>query len=132
MSYYAKLRAVLETADNATYANEDAHKIEADYTYGEGLVGYRVNATAAGETISLVPFGTFKALLIENLGTTASTYVTVGHKNAAAATVAVKVPIAAEGFHFYFTPDLSNAGAANLTLTASAGTIACRISVLAS
>ena len=129
MSNYSRVRAVIEKANNASYANTQTHVIEVTKQYDEGMVGVEIDATTGpATTFSLAPWTTIYYLAVENLGTTAATYVTLGYTNAAGATLAIKIPISAEGVSCHITPDVTVTG--NLVLTSSAGVIPCKISVL--
>lgn len=127
-TYYARIRATIEGSTNSTYANADVHATEQAVTYTEGPVGFRLDATtgpAATFTFSNIPNP--KALLVENLGTTAGTTVTAAWQNKAASAQSQIIPIAAEGCAMLLVPDVL--ASANLTLTSSAGVIPCRITV---
>lgn len=128
-TYYARIRATLEGSTNSTYANADAHVTEQVTTYTEGAVGYRLDATTGpAATFTFSNIANPKALIIENLGTTAGTTVTAAWQNKAASAQSQIIPIAAEGVALLLVPDVL--ASANLTLTSSAGTIPCRISVI--
>lgn len=123
-TYYARIRATFERATNSTYANADVHATEQTTTGTESATVY-VDATA---TVTTTPFGDPKAVLIENLGTTAGTTVTAAWQNKAAAAQSQVIPIKGEGVAFCLTPDFK--ASANLTLTASAGSIPVKITFI--
>ena len=129
MTYYARAGVYMEAAENQSFHDSLRHPVASGiFTVTEGAIKRVEVAANPATTIALGNYPSpLKGILIENLGTTAATYITATLRNAAAASVAFKIPIAAEGINFMFTPDCLTT--ADLTLLASAGTITCRVSL---
>lgn len=128
MSYYAKLVVQLSTSDNQDFEDPEKHLITSSATYSEGMTAMPMNATNPGSTITISGISTPQGLLVENLGITAGTSVAVSWTNSLAHAQAAIIPIPAEGLNLFFTPDILTGS--TITLTSSAGTIPCRISII--
>lgn len=124
MSYYARLRLVLEVSEASDYSRPQTHAIESTNTPDERRVEDVIEVATAGQAYSLSFLSSISKLIIHNKDTT--NYLTFAYTRSAGGAQSIKIPAG----EVLVIPGAEVDVSASITLTANTAAVLVGVSWL--